>query len=343
VLKQIVENIGKFMPIHTNISEIDTKQWQQLVDNSLVASFFQTKECYGFYASLSFLEPFVFGISENDKLAGVICGYIIADGGKIKQFFSQRAIIPGGALLDENISDEALQALLNFTAKTLKNKAIYIEFRNYSDYSKYKTSFKESGFIYYPHLNFHISTFDLETSFSNMKASKRRCVRLSQKEGAEIIEIKESIDLKAYYELLSDLYKRKVKTPLYPYDFFEKLVQLPLGKIFAIRYNSQIIGGSACVCLDNKTIYQWFLCGLDGKYKNVYPSILANWATIEYAARNHFSRFDMMGAGKPDEDYGVRIFKAEFGGTLVEHGRFLCICNKTLYKMGQLYVEKIKK
>ena len=30
-----------------------------------------------------------------------------------------------------------------------------------------------------------------------------------------------------------------------------------------------------------------------------------------------------MGAGSPDEDYGVRDFKAKFGGRLVEPGRFI--------------------
>jgi len=69
---------------------------------------------------------------------------------------------------------------------------------------------------------------------------------------------------------------------------------------------------------------------------------MANWAVIAYAAENGFSRFDMMGAGKPDKNYGVREFKAEFGGDLVEYGRFLYICKNFLYQSGRFYIEKIR-
>ena len=81
---------------------------------------------------------------------------------------------------------------------------------------------------------------------------------------------------------------------------------------------------------------------MDGQVKNVFPSTLATWAGIEFAALNGFKRFDMMGAGKPDEGYGVREFKSKFGGELVEHGRFLCICQPTLYKLGKYIISIIK-
>ena len=51
----------------------------------------------------------------------------------------------------------------------------------------------------------------------------------------------------------------------------------------------------------------------------------------------------MMGAGKPDEEYGVRDFKAEFGGELVEHGRFLCITKSVLYQIGVIGINTLKK
>ena len=47
------------------------------------------------------------------------------------------------------------------------------------------------------------------------------------------------------------------------------------------------------------------------------------WISIDYACKNGIEKFDFMGAGSPDEDYGVRDFKAKFGGSLVEPGRFI--------------------
>ena len=43
------------------------------------------------------------------------------------------------------------------------------------------------------------------------------------------------------------------------------------------------------------------------------------------------------------EAYGVRDFKAKFGGQEVEHGRFLYISKPLLYKFGVLGVKILKK
>ena len=323
-------------------SEIDSQQWDELVVKSNTASFFQTRACYDFYSTLTFLKPFVYAVSEDNKLIGLICGYIIADGTIFKQFFSRRAIVPGGVLLDSTISSTALRELLNFVTNDLKQKAIYLEIRNYNDYSSYRSTFEIAGFSYKAHLNFHVSTPDVETALKQLNTTKRRDVRLSIKEGAEWMETKKGDDIKAYFALLENLYKTKIKTPLFPLEFFERLLQLPQGKLFVIKYQGNIIGGSVCVLLQDQLIYEWFVCGLDGQLKNIFPSTLATWAGIEYAAKNGYKHFDMMGAGKPDNSYGVREFKSKFGGELVEHGRFLYICKPTLYSFGRYIIEKLK-
>jgi lipid II:glycine glycyltransferase (peptidoglycan interpeptide bridge formation enzyme) len=63
---------------------------------------------------------------------------------------------------------------------------------------------------------------------------------------------------------------------------------------------------------------------------------------MQYAAENDYPLFDFMGAGSPDQPYGVRDFKAEFGGELVEHGRFLCIRKPMLYWIGKMGVKWLK-
>jgi len=331
------------MIVHSSASDIVTDQWKQLVERSPTASFFQTAECYNFYASLSFMKAFVFGVSEDGKLVGLICGYLIADGNVLKRYFSRRAIVPGGLLLDPKISDAALQELLKRAVKELKKQAIYIEIRNYNDYSSFRHSIEASGFSYQAHLNFQVSTPDVETALKQLSTTKRRDIKLSGKEGAEWNETTDLAEVKVYYDLLQHLYKTKIKTPLFPIEFFEHLVKLSQGKIFVVKHQGNIIGGSVCVLLPNQSVYEWFVCGLDGQSKNIFPSTLATWAAIEYAAKNGFTHFDMMGAGKPDEGYGVRDFKARFGGELVENGRFLYILNTILYKTGKFAIKIIKK
>ena len=329
------------MKIHTNISEINIEQWQQLVDNSSVVSFFQTPECYNFYTSLSFLKPFVFGVSENEKLAGLVCGYLIADGGKVKQYFSRRAIIQGGFLLCENISENALQLLLKTCINELKSKAIYIETRNCSDFSKFRPTFEKNGFCYQQHLNFHIKTESIESAYAQLSSTKRRDAKISEKSGVETVELNTKEEITEFYAILQHLYKTKIRVPLFPLEFFEKFVSFDGNKILGIKYDGKIIGGSVCTCWNNIT-YKWFACGLDGDLKNIYPSTLAVWKSIVYAVENGCKYLDTLGAGKPEKDYGVRDFKAKFGGELVEFGRFLYVCNLFLYRIGKFYIEKLK-
>ena len=328
--------------IHSTVSEIDLLQWNELVDKSSTASFFQTPDCYDFYTSLSFMKPFVYGVSEEGVLKGVVCGYVIADGNAMKRFFSRRAIIPGGLLLNNDISADALKSLLNHLEQELGRQAIYIEVRNYSDYSVFKSVFKSAGFNYQPHLNFHVAISYVDAALKQLNSTKRRDVKLSRKEGAEWVETTMSEDVKSYYALLKHLYKTKIKIPLFPLEFFEKIVLSPKAKLFVIKYQGEVIGGSVCVLLPGRTVYEWFVCGLDGRIKNIYPSTVATWAGIEYAASNGFTCFDMMGAGKPEEGYGVREFKSKFGGQLVEHGRFLYVSKPRLYALGRYIVAKLK-
>ena len=320
--------------ITTQEQEMNRTQWNDLVNRSHSASFFQTPECYDFYASLSFLKPFVFGISQGGKLQGVAVGYIIADGGLIKRYFSRRAIIPGGLLLNNNISDEALNLFLMQIKAELESQAIYIEIRNNNDYSAYKQIFQTAGFTYQAHLNYQISLKDEKTVYNQFSRSKKRQIKQAENAGVYWEETKNDTDIECFYVILQGLYKSKVKRPLFPLEFFLKLASLPHGRLIVVKKEKQVIGGMACVIDRNKTLYEWFVCGNETTDKKLYPSVMATWAGVGYAVQNKIEKFDFMGAGKPDEDYGVREFKSKFGGELVENGRLLYVISHFLYKIG---------
>ena len=364
--------------------QIDQQQWQELVQNSATATWFQTDEAYRFYASVSEMMPFAVGVVESQEcdseamvngqwaignetseaessahtpntihhtpsLKGVCVGYITKETNTIKQYLTCRAIIIGGPLLAEDISNEALSMLLT----SLKNLPslqggaggrlpIYIETRNFHDYSKWKSIFETNGYAYQPHLNFHVDCMQ-ENMLATMSESRRRQIKKAIKSGVEIIEAQSQDDVIAYYEILKDLYMNKVKTPLFPVEFFLSFFDNSFGKYLLVKYEGKIIGGIMCPILKARTIYEWFVCGLDEQYKNQYPSVMATYAAIEYANSNNISCFDFMGAGKPDEAYGVRDFKARFGGEMVEYGRYLCVRKPLLYKLGKLGVKLLKR
>ena len=73
------------------------------MDESKFASFFQSIECYKFYAAQECFEPFIFGVEEQGVLKGVIVGYIQKEKGALKGYLSRRAIINAGPLLAKDI------------------------------------------------------------------------------------------------------------------------------------------------------------------------------------------------------------------------------------------------
>ena len=326
------------MIIIRTYSEIDKQDWRLLAETSPLSTWFQTDEAYRFYQSVSDMCAFVYGVMEEDKLVGVIVGYTTQEKCKLKQYFTARAIVVGGPLLDENISESALTMLLQ-TVKKQQGEAIYIETRNLHDYSRWKTVFKTNGFAYQPHLNIQVACSAAHT----MSEQRQRQVKKAIKNGAEICEVSSEQEIRDWYQILRQLYRRKVRTPLWSEVFFLQFYRNGVGKYLLVKYNGKVIGGMICPIFAGKAIYEWYVCGLDEEYKEQYPSVMATYAAIEYAKQNGIPMFDFMGAGVPDKPYGVRDFKMEFGGEVVEYGRYLCVRKPLLYKIGKWGVKILKK
>lgn len=326
------------MIIIRTYSEIDKQDWRLLAETSPLSTWFQTDEAYRFYQSVSDMCAFVYGVMEEDKLVGVIVGYTTQEKCKLKQYFTARAIVVGGPLLDENISESALTMLLQ-TVKKQQGEAIYIEMRNLHDYSRWKTVFKANGFAYHPHLNIQVACNTMHT----MSEQRQRQVKKAIKNGAEICEAQSEQEVRDWYQILRQLYRRKVRTPLWSEAFFLQFYRSGVGKFLLVKYEGKVIGGMMCPIFAGKAIYEWYVCGLDEEYKEQYPSVMATYAAIEYAKQNGIPMFDFMGAGVPDKPYGVRDFKMEFDGEVVEYGRYLCVRKPFLYRIGKIGVDILKK
>lgn len=314
---------------------IDRAEWQALVERSSKATYFQTPECYDLYASVGFMQPFVFSVRDEHRLLGVMCGYVVAEGGLIKRYFSKRAIVPGGLLLDDSIENDKVQLLLNKAIDKFSTQAIYFEIRNYTDYSHYKTAIVSAGFEYRAHLNIHVPINSAEASRNALHATKQRQLKTAERAGVRWEQSVSVEDTQAFYSCLAKLYATKVHKPLFAYPFFEELVVQKNTYLLVVKHHDKVIGGMVCAVLPNKCVYEWFVCGDDVTYKKLYPSVMATWAGIAFAAQLGIPCFDFMGAGKANVEYGVREFKSKFGGELVEHGRFLYICRPRLYAIGK--------
>ena len=334
-------------------NEIDREQWSTLVRTSATGTWFQTPEAYEFFASMPELfQPFVVAVKSEEvrgkgqQLRGVCVGYVTKEKSKTKEFFTRRAIIIGGPCLSDDCINEEVEALMRgvneLTSERVNDAPIYIETRNFNDYSRWKDAFEKAGFDYKPHLNFHVDCTDKEKLWERLSENRKRQIRKAQA-AIECLanERVNEEEIRVWYEILKQLYRTKVKTPLWPVEFFIEAYRQGIGKFLFSKHKGKIIGGSMVVA-DERTVYEWFECGMNNEYKEQYPSVMATYAGMEFAHEQGCNRYDMMGAGEPGVPYGVRDFKSEFGGKMVEEGRFLCVCKPLLYQIGKMGVKILK-
>ena len=371
-------------------TEIDREAWSRLVQTSRTGTWFQSPEAYELFASLpEMFTPFAFGVvgkPESDSgqiieatLRGVCVGYVTKEKSRLRQFFTRRAIILGGPCLAEDATDGEVTALLstlNAQLSTLNsqhstlNTPIYIEIRNFNDYSRWRGAIEAAGFAYQPHLNFHVDCTDKQKMWERLSDNRKRQIKRGkptpdpylgqsdaprcssrsncqaeailhlkggEKEGKDVSEQ----DVREWYAILQELYRTKVKTPLWSVEFFVQAYKQGVGHFLLIRHEGKIIGGSMVV-KSSDAVDEWYECGMNEADKEQYPSVMATWAGMQYAHEQGCARYDMMGAGVPGVPYGVRDFKAEFGGTQVEHGRWLYVAKPWLYAIGKAGVEILK-
>jgi serine/alanine adding enzyme len=321
--------------------EIDKQQWDDLLINNKFGSPFQSAEYFKIFNSIPGLRAEVFAVSNKDKLEALCVATIQKEKG-IKGYFSRRAIIYGGPLFLEEATN-SYTFLIDNMAVILGQLVIYSEVRNYADLHILKEPFQKKGWVFEPHLNFHFDCSNKVQIWEKFNTNRKRQIKKALSSGVSIKVAEHESEIKDFYTILKVLYKEKIKKPLMPFAFFSQFFNSPNCKFLLVMFEGKIIGGIMCPILPNRAIYEWFICGLDEEYKNQSPSVMATYAAIDYATDNNLPLFDFMGAGKPDEDYGVRDFKSKFGGALVNHGRFLKVHNPLLFKAGKFGLKVMQK
>ena len=318
--------------------------WDEFINAHPEGTVFQSPVMYELFKETERMKPAVFGLvnKETGELKGILMGVIIRELKGLAGYLSSRTVIYGGPLIDpaDPGREEILRLLLESLINKVKHHSIFIQFRNFNNQEDYTGIFKENGFYYRARLNLIVNTSSLETIHSKMSSSRLRQVRKGIGLGARCIVPENVGQVRAFYDILFNLYRYKVKKPLPAWDFFEQFFNLSkegkLGIIRLVKYQDRIIGGILSPVTPGKTIYEWYVCGLDHEFKAVYPSVLATWAAIEYALKNKIPQFDFMGVGIPEREYGVREFKSRFGGEQVNYGRYARINNRFFFIISEV-------
>lgn len=319
--------------------DIPLDKWQQMLENNHYATPFQSPVFFNLYRSDLNNSAQAIAISDSGFLKALVVLTLQAEYG-IKGFFSKRGIIYGGPLVNPHDQGE-LEILLKKICTAGEKRSIYMEIRNFSDYSQFKDTFTKNGWNYVPYYDIQIN-LQSETKESIRKLfnyNRRREVRQSLESGANYFTCSNDEQVKEVYEILKHNYNERVKLPLPDLDFFLRYFHTKELQVFGVLHDNKIIGGAFCPVLKNRKLFTFYYCGLRLYHKKIFPTHLAILAAMEYCIENRIPVLNFMGAGRPDIDYGVRKYKLEFGGELLEYGRFIKINNRFLYYLGKLGIK----
>ena len=307
------------------VRNLDTETWRKFVHEHPNGNIFHTPEMFQVFSYTKGYQPELWAIIDNNsQIRALLLPVRITLMGGVLQWFTSRAVAYGSVLCEPGPEGEAaLTELLSAYNQQVKRNVLFTELRNLSDLNGLQPVLVEAGFVHEEHLNFLIDLSQTqETLWHRINKSSRQSVRTSRNKGTIVEEVTERHKVAIAHQLLQQVYSR-VKVPLASLNLFETAFDI-LGprqkfKIFMARVDEQFIGACLLLVYKGKIIY-WY-AGSDRAFSAYTPAELLLWHVWQWGQAHGCHLFDFGGAGKPNEDYGPRRFKAKFGGTLVNYGR----------------------
>ena len=192
-------------------------------------------------------------------------------------------------------------------------------------------------YVYEDHLNILVYlTKSREELWSNLSKKRRNGIRRAEKREVIIREIKDKSLIPLFYDIIQETYGN-AKLPLADLSLFKStfniLTPKNMAKFFLAKHEDKNIG-AIVVLTYNGTIYDWY-AGASIDYLRLLPNDILPWHVMEWGSDNKHHTFDFGGAGNPNEEYGVRDFKKQFGGKLVNFGRYQKIHSPIKMKIAE--------
>jgi CelD/BcsL family acetyltransferase involved in cellulose biosynthesis len=231
---------------------------------------------------------------------------------------------------------EALASLLAEHDTGMQTRALFSEVRPNSKAGLEREALEQCKYEYEEYLNYVI---DLRKSpdqlWHGMTNTCRANIHRGQRHGLRIVEESSEAGIDRLYRCLQTTYNH-AHVPLADKSLFLNALRIlhPKGmlKVFVACCGDRPVGASALL-LFKQTAYEWYWGA--ARLKSVYPAENVTWNRIEWSQQQGYQRYDFGGAGWPGKPYGVRDFKAKFGGELVNYGRYRKVYSRWRFLLAE--------
>ncbi len=303
---------------------LDERRWRQFIQDHPASNIFHTPEMFQVFEQTKNHRPTLWAATDGARVLALLLPVQITQINHLRRL-TTRAVVYGSVLCTPDPKgQEALALLLRTYAQQVDGAPLFTELRNLSDLSAVQPILNTCGFDYEDHLNYLIDVQrPPEDILQSMGRRMRKQIRRGLRQDKVVIEeVKDIAGVNACYDLLQKTYQI-AQVPLTDRSLFDTTFDLLYPKDmvrFTIARVNQIPVASSVELLYKDIVYGWY-GGMDRAYSSYQPNELLMWHILRWSAENGYRVYDFGGAGKPDEEYGVRDFKAKFGGELVCFGR----------------------
>lgn len=325
----------------TVVNSLDETTWRNFVFQHPASNIFHTPEMFEVFRRSKGNYPELWAsLKDGGEILAVLPLVKVTLHDGLLNILTTRAIAYGGALSSpDSAGVEGMSSLVHAYIKKASGQVLFTEFRHLSDPSSILPVLEQYGFSYEDHLDYLI---DLnrppEQILENIGSRTRKHIRKGLRKGNVTIEIlTQKGQILDWYNLIRNTYQT-AQVPLADYSLFESAFDVlqPRGMImFWLARVGEVPVAASAELLYKDVIYGWY-GGVVRAYSSEVPGELLMWHILKWGAENGFRQYDFGGAGKPNEEYGVRDYKAKFGGILVCYGRNTYVTNKLLLKISQL-------
>jgi serine/alanine adding enzyme len=292
-------------------------EWSKFLAQTPDGNIFQSPFMHRVYVKTKHHEPTVLAAEEGGEIRAMLASVLIGFGPPGASLALKRVVVIGGPIGDP----AAFPLLISAHDDIARRKAILSQLRNlYSP--TYRSPFLQAGYAWQDHLNF---TVDLrpgeEAVLGRMSEERREGIAHGDRSGLRLRVIDEA-DLPDVYGLLRETYSRAgVQLP----DrglFAAALEEFPAAHLWAF---AALRGGEPCatrfVLTWGRTLFDWYAgTSVDGRNDHVDEWLL--WQVLRKGIEQGYSTYDLGGAGRPGERYGLGEFKRPIGGKEFNPGRF---------------------
>lgn len=308
------------------VQTLEETQWRHFVHDHPKGNIFHTPEMFQVFSQTKNFHPTLWAVARHDgEVLALLLPVRITMFGRLFNRMTSRAIVYGSVICAPGgDGEQALDKLLQVYIRSMRGKVLFTELRNLSDMSDIQPTLRAKAFNYEEHLNYLIKiNRSLDDIMQNIGRRTRKKIRQGLRQSKVTIEeVNRPEQLSVCYELISKSYAR-ARVPLADRSLFESAFDILYKKgmvKFLLARVDDVCVATTVELVYKDMIYGWY-SGIDRKYSRYNPNELLMWYLLSFGSKNGYNVYDFGGAGKPDEEYGVRNFKAKFGGKLVCFGR----------------------